>query len=119
MCRSILDAQGRVKKLRAVKWTEGGEDRAEVNLRCVQPLNCCGFLVVCLATFYFFLRMIVLLLLLFHAYTGTWKGRAHQGSCDSLHALVLYVFSLPLQFLRALQVQLQKHTRKRLERAGM
>ena len=102
-----------------MKWTEGGEDRAEVNLRCVQPLNCRGFLVVCLATFHFYLRMNVLLLLLIHAYTGTRKGRAHQGSCDFLHALVLYVFSLPLQFLRALQVQLQKHTRQRLERAGM
>lgn len=29
------DTQGRVKKLRAVKWTEGGEDRAQVPFRAL------------------------------------------------------------------------------------
>ncbi len=106
-----------------MKWTEGGEDRAEVTLLCAQPLNSRGFLVVCIATFYFYLRMNMLVLLLIHAYTGTRKGRVDQGACDLLHALVLKCVSAASAIVRCPifcpQVQLQKHTRQRLERAGM
>ncbi len=110
-----------MKKLRPVKWTDGGEDRAEVtwilrvnvlqlfpafSSRCLRHSRCLN------APY------------LTGVGAGSWQGRADKGPAFapcvvSVTVALLLMLHLTSANSFCFQVQLQKHTRQRLERAGM